>query len=252
MTGHSIKTLAMTSLAMAAALTMLSLGAATAADLGEADEAMANPSVNWTGFYFGVNAGRGWGKSRWTFNDNNNQIEHGLGGVEIGVHGGYQRQWGHLIAGIEADVDGASLDGASSCPNLKFDCTTKVSGLESVRGRLGFSAGKMHVYGTAGLAMEQITHHTVEPTNPTNNESAQGGNLHGWVAGGGLEVLLAPNANIGIEVLHYNFAQQTLDLTKDISGNVVSDVTFAAQGENVVRLRFTMMLNGAAQHEPMK
>jgi outer membrane immunogenic protein len=244
--------------ALVAGVALATAGAASAADLGDSSDAArsgdsdAQTVVNWSGFYVGLNAGYDRSRSDWTYTNNLNTTGHVMNGGVAGVHAGFQRQMGRVVVGIEGDVDAAMLDGKSSCPNSAYTCSTQVSGLESLRGRLGFASGRWLAYGTGGVAFEQIKHHAADPTVPINNVTANGKSLHGWVAGAGLEVMLAPNASLGLEYLHYDFSKQNLDLINDQTGVADGNVDFAAQASNVVRLRYTITLDGAHEHSPMK
>ena len=71
---------------------------------------------NWTGFYVGVNGGGAWGSQ-----DPLNIITNRFDGLSTGISGGLfggtvgaQMQMGHVVMGLEADLDWASITGSSA------------------------------------------------------------------------------------------------------------------------------------------
>ena len=105
----------------AAALLAISLGA-QAADLPTAPvyQPAAAPVVvkqvyNWTGFYLGVNGGYGWGSQN-PFNiitDRFDNFSTNLSGGAFGGTIGAQIQASHVVMGLEADLDWASIKGST-------------------------------------------------------------------------------------------------------------------------------------------
>ena len=70
---------------------------------------------NWTGFYVGVNGGYGWGNQD-PFNIITNRFDSfstGLSGGAFGGTLGAQIQAGHVVMGLEADLDWANLEGST-------------------------------------------------------------------------------------------------------------------------------------------
>ena len=132
----------------------------------------------WTGLYVGAHLGYGWSHGE--------ADASGLGlhvGVEAhdsgsvgGIQIGYNWQRGGYVFGVEADYDLFS--------DMNFG---------TVRGRLGFLANHVLVYGTAGLAF------------------ADGGpdSVVGLVIGVGAEMPIWRNMTIGLEALYYNFEEQS-------------------------------------------
>ena len=74
------------------------------------------PVYNWTGFYVGVNGGYGWGNQD-PFNLLTNRFDQFSvpfsGGMFGGTFGG-QIQSGHVVMGIEADIDWANINGSAT------------------------------------------------------------------------------------------------------------------------------------------
>src|ERR1700742_5223994 len=95
---------------VAAAIGLLALAAAmpaSAADLPPRNmykaPAYVPAAYNWTGFYLGINAGRGFGSSDW----NGFGISNSPSGVMIGGTAGYnwQGMGNPWVFGLEGDID---------------------------------------------------------------------------------------------------------------------------------------------------
>jgi outer membrane immunogenic protein len=175
-----------------AGFTLLALTAAAwAADLPPAPYYKApaySPAYNWTGFYLGVNGGGGLGWSKWSTTG----AFDPTGGVAGGTIG-YNYQIGAAVLGAEADVDWAGLSGSTTtgCP---AGCTTSDSWLSTVRGRLGYAAGRFMPYITAGGAFGNINAST--PGLPGASQTNAG-----WTGGGGLEFAIVPHWTVKAEYL---------------------------------------------------
>ena len=177
-----------------AGLALLALtGAAWSADLPPGPyykaPAYLPPAYNWTGFYIGANGGGGFGWSKW---DTTNSFTP-TGGVAGGTIG-YNYQIGAAVLGVEGDIDWAGLSGSTTagCP---AGCTTSDSWLSTVRGRLGYAAGRFMPYITAGGAFGNIN---------ASTPGLAGGNATnaGWTVGAGLEFAIAPRWTIKAEYLY--------------------------------------------------
>jgi len=130
----------------------------------------AIPVYNWTGFYIGVNGGYGWGNQD-PFNLLTNRFDQFRvpfsGGMFGGTFGG-QIQAGHVVMGIEADIDWASITGSATViPTIggalpggclgAVGCltslNTKISDVSTGRLRLGYAIDNWLPYATLGLAL---------------------------------------------------------------------------------------------------
>jgi opacity protein-like surface antigen len=112
--GALVKTLF---LASVAALELFGLSA-LASDLPTKAPAyktpIAAPPYNWSGFYVGANFGGGW--TNGSLNIPGNNFYGGITEFIGGVQAGYNIQAGHLLFGIEGDIDWASFNH----PALRF------------------------------------------------------------------------------------------------------------------------------------
>lgn len=171
-------------------------GAAAAADLGARQPQqyykappMAPPAFSWTGGYFGINAGGGFGTSSW-----DSAGSRDVGGAVVGAQLGYNYQAGPAVWGIEGDLDWSNIDGSgtTACP---LGCKTSSTWLSTVRGRLGYAADRFMPYVTGGLAMGDIRASTPGFAGASSNQA-------GWTLGGGIEAALVNNWSAKVEYLY--------------------------------------------------
>ena len=155
-------------LLVAAALAVGLAQTASAADLQRrpAPAPLLNPTpvYNWTGIYFGLNGGGGWGRQ-----DPLNLITNRFDGQSVdfsgGVFGGTagaQIQSGHVVLGFEADLDWANMKGSGSfIPSAggigltpsAVSASTNVDWEATARMRVGYAQENWLFYATGGLAL---------------------------------------------------------------------------------------------------
>lgn len=195
---------------VALAIAALAIGTvgASAADMAPryAKAPMAAPVAiyNWTGFYVGLSAGGGWGDTRWQYaltpGVNTN---HSSSGWLAGGQAGYNWQSGAWVFGVEGDAHWADINGSTLCPNPALVCGTDIRTLASIRGRLGYAAGSMLFYGTAGGAYADTRYAATPGTFAYTSER------WGYAAGAGIEWGFAPNWSAKLEYMHYGFDTDT-------------------------------------------
>ena len=187
----------------AAAASALALGALTTP--AYADEAPANH--DWKGFYAGATVGH-------TSADHDWKIDGGEGfsATEDGskhpsesrAQGallmGYNHQDGALVVGGELDYSLLNFE-----ENTRFDggegadLRSKMHGFGTVRGRVGYAAGNLLYFATAGLAIGDLKHTYNSDGSPaTKHVSA----TLGWVAGGGVELAVSENVSLTGEAVY--------------------------------------------------
>jgi outer membrane immunogenic protein len=169
-----------------AAVTLMMIGPAAAADLPvKAAVKVPPPALSWTGFYLGANLGYGWGRTGSqvdSFDPNGSdgflsgtangwfnvdQFTSSLrhSGVLGGAQAGYNWQFSNWVGGIETDIQYADLRGSSRSTlflqpgsfgnTFPFtnDTARTLQWFGTLRGRLGFLATpNLLLYGTGGLA----------------------------------------------------------------------------------------------------
>ena len=181
---------------------------------------------DWTGFYAGVNLGGGWAD-----NDASGAFNAALGGggtfaagtatsasfsgIVGGGQIGYNWQTGHLVLGVEADIDGSSQSGNTSTGCGVAGCTMtgapKVDAFGTLRGRLGYAQDNWLLYVTGGFAWQHVSNTVTDTTAAGsatifNASTTQGG----YVVGVGGEMAIAPRWTAGVEYLYLDTGNFTL------------------------------------------
>jgi outer membrane immunogenic protein len=200
------------------------------------------PPCVWCGWYIGANAG-------WVGSLNNNV---GLSGTDTGTGGfgseladgstpstfhvryngfigggqvGYNWEIGNFVAGLEADLDGASAKANLSQTNLpqppfpaRATITTNVSNkldyLGTFRGRLGIAVSNPFLlYVTGGLAYGETelgASSVCLTCGPVRNLATVDKSTHaGWTVGFGGEWMFAPHWSLKAEYLYYDLGTNT-------------------------------------------
>ena len=226
-------------LAVVVAATLLSVGAASAADLPARTYSKAPAVVavvyNWTGFYIGVNAGYGWGTDHTNLTTDadgapggpfsallaqaNNAASRPQGFIG-GPQAGYNWQSGRLVAGLEADISGTDISRSNDFSGpvgvTRFvHSDQRLEWLATVRGRIGFlPTDQFLLYATGGLAVGGVsTNSSLTTTVPNNVPACIAANIGicfgtsdkstrvGWTVGAGGEYAFAPNWSVKAEYL---------------------------------------------------
>ncbi len=146
---------------------------------------------NWTGFYTGINAGYGFGKSSWSAS----AVDTKPDGFLIGGTLGYNYQMGSWVWGIEGDIAWSNMKGDATC--LGFTCTTQNEWLGTLRGRIGYAFDRFLPYITAGGAYGDIR---ATDTNPATAGSKDSN--FGWTAGAGIEYAFMGSWTAKLEYLY--------------------------------------------------
>ena len=183
-------------LSLAAALSVLALGSAVAADLPRRATAPAPyvapvPVFTWTGFYAGVNAGYGWGQQKSTAN----AAFGSLDGAQVGGTAGYNQQVGALVFGVEGDWDW------SNAKHTNGANVSKLTNEMTARGRVGYAVDRVLLFTTGGYAGG-----TVDRTDGVN---AANDWHNGYVLGGGMEYAITNNVSAKADYLYTDLSSQT-------------------------------------------
>jgi outer membrane immunogenic protein len=191
-------------------------GPASAADFTMPRKApLPLPIYCWTGFYIGADLGYAWGKDTTaeyltasnTFTGFNPSypINSALGGV----YAGYNYQIGSAVLGVESDLEMARMRGGFTDPVVGGAGDTKIDWQGSLRGRLGFAADKVLVYGTGGLAYADISH---TYTNLFSGVAETTSGLRtGWTAGAGIEMAVMSNWLVRAEYRYTEYGPYRYD-----------------------------------------
>jgi outer membrane immunogenic protein len=206
---------------------LLVAGIAAAALYSAPALAQPAPSVfNWTGAYIGVNGG---GMDFTTKGDfapfstietwSTKRKETGI----IGLHGGFQGQWGNFVAGIEGGWDalpgakygsgpGTGMAGVGCSFATTEECQARINDILSVGPRVGFAMNQFMVYGTGGFARAMIDTRAVFSASGTVLSSTSN-HQNGWYVGGGAEMVVINGFVVGVEFRHFDFSEkQQIDM----------------------------------------
>ena len=154
----------------------------------------ANPDgFSWDGFYLGAHGGYGWFTTTWPNGHSTTDR-----GELFGGHGGYNHMVGRFLLGAEIDLSSATINEWS-----RF--SDQVSLLTSARVRAGVTHDRYLLFATAGIGAARISQ--------ARFTGAKQSETHvGWVAGGGLEVMLTDFLSLRGEYLHYQLPYKTYNL----------------------------------------
>jgi outer membrane immunogenic protein len=217
---------------MASMVRPILLMAAVVAASGTAAAAPVAAPVFWGGWYVGLNAGAVWGDESvsWTTPSGPGHGFNAPGASDIvnsspgnvrtvgftgGGQAGYNFQFQSIVAGVEADLQYAGVDGTRAFLSNVFlnpyAQSMRSDWLSTVRGRLGVAAGAGLFYVTGGLAVAHVDFtdnflglHGVGPVNSSVSDSRAG-----WTAGAGAEWAVAPKWSIKVEYLHVDLGSET-------------------------------------------
>ena len=209
---------------LAAATMTISLfyaAGAGAADLAPfaAPPLLTGAGFSWDGFYAGLHSGVTLGKARWSrptgfytiLGDVPSQGD--IGATLGGAQAGFNKQFGPLVAGAEADVSFGRFDGNSNCGGLPNPggvgdiCHSHATAIATLAGRLGFAAGNALLFVKAGGAFTRDKYDSASFYLPAFTGSANRGRF-GWTLGGGVEYALTRNLSWKAEYAYVDFGRR--------------------------------------------
>jgi outer membrane immunogenic protein len=175
---------------------------------------MIAPVFTWSGFYIGGNVGGLWATKDWNLNPGgapiSSQSPSGfLGGVQAGVN----FQAASWVFGIQGDYDWSSASGsAADLVAIGDTDRTRIRGLGSVTGRVGYALDRALLYVKGGGAWVRDDYDVfVTATGaPAASASETRG---GWTVGGGVEFAFAPNWSAFAEYDYYGFGTRANTFT---------------------------------------
>ena len=205
----------------------------SAADAADAVKPISgSPQYSWTGFYAGVAAGGAWGQ----YDPQTSTVSDGFinaaqaaavtaagaqtikpTGFVAGIEGGYNWQVGNLLLGLEADLEGAQLEGATNSGDVLYPGTrasrftvtsySDADWLLTVRPRIGLVAPNHWLfYATGGLAVTQLESDFSFIDNRGTLESGRiNAAVAGYAVGGGVEAPLTSRLSLKVDYLFVDF-----------------------------------------------
>ncbi|MEZ5853613.1 MAG: outer membrane beta-barrel protein [Hyphomicrobiaceae bacterium] len=223
--------------AIALSILCLFLTEAHAADLYRppADQGAYEPAAgpyNWTGLYTGAFAGSA--HSIWTIdffrNNNHGHAELSSDGFAAGGYVGYNwHMWPRLVVGVEGDLGFTN----ASQHNEIFDndhTDSQVGMFGTLRGRAGYTFGRMLVYGTAGLAFADIDQNIQKGRNAGEQVVSEGSRSYGYVVGGGVEYAFDRNWLGRVEYLYSNYGMDTFTNRDGNRADFANDMSLVRVG----------------------
>ena len=218
---------------LAAILAGIGSTAAWAADLGTAVPPVPAQIYNWTGFYIGGDLGVAGVKQNTVSNFSQSGVDPVLANnvqpnpiantaFVGGGHAGFNWQFSpSLVAGVEGDwqsvrsrfsfcrrtnIETAFDDPVDPCVDNNHGSATvggELDWVATARGRLGWAAGPMMLYGTGGVAFADVKSSLglsctkfgcgEDFQNPLATSVTSSTHRTGWVAGAGIEWMFAQN-----------------------------------------------------------
>jgi outer membrane immunogenic protein len=235
---------------LSAFLIVARLSPAGAADLLLKAPPHAPPIYSWTGCYLGIENGGGWGESRVHAASSARPALAGLpitnpfdvGGGLFGGTVGCNYQMANVVLGIEDDLAWTNGRGsAHDIPpfNVRATNSIKEDWLDTLRGRVGLTWGRLLVYGTGGAAFANVGLNVCTSLFCVSDSQTR----IGWTAGlGGEWVVWADPARtftLKVEYLHADFGTGLfinppviVGATTVVSRNVTLTEDFVRAGVN--------------------
>lgn len=169
--------------------------------------AVVVPAYNWTGIYLGVNGGYGWGRQDplSLLTTQYDQVNTDMDGWTVGGTFGAQIQSGHVVLGVEGDINWANIKGTATVRPTIFGnpaaftaaLTAEATSVSTVRVRVGYAVQNWMLYGTGGVALvngKTTASLSGVACGTVGNLPCSGDAMRvGVAAGGGLEYGFTPN-----------------------------------------------------------
>ncbi|HEY0236318.1 MAG TPA: outer membrane beta-barrel protein [Afipia sp.] len=241
------------------AILLVAASSAQAADLADRTY-VKSPVVaqvyDWSGFYFGANAGVGVGRDPSAINTGLFTIPRNtlspIGAIG-GLQTGFNWQSGNLVFGVETDFQASGMDDSSTCnagcqSNSSLTPSQSLDWFGTARLRAGLASGPVFSYFTGGFAYGNVKS-TVSGTTTGFAGSVAGafpvGSVSetktGWTIGGGIEAALGGNWTGKVEYLYLDLGNQNVTTSSGIFPIVMS----VENHEHVFRAGLNYHLNGA-------
>ena len=180
-------------------------------------------AYDWSGGYFGGTLG--FGSSRHPM-DPPGTLPNASGAMVGGLMG-YNAQRGNVVFGGEVALNWANISGAGPCTNPAWTCTSDVSALAALRGRIGYAQDRTLVYLTGGLGAARIDHSTTVG-GPVFSDSHT---RTGWTLGLGVEQALNNGWRFRGQLDYYQFS----------GSDYLLDVPYVNERANVTTVSFSFI-----------
>jgi len=223
---------------------LATLAATVPAQAGLFDPAPAYPSkfvattntllYDWTGFYFGLNAGGTFGHVNWRSDPD---LTAGAVNVSSGLVGGtigYNMQnLGALVVGQEFDFNYRSFTAGMLPASCAPGCELKSQWVSTARLRFGYMLGTFLPYVTGGLSMADINQDIVGQLSGVAKSVS-----FSWTAGAGVEFAISGPFTAKVEYLYV--AHNVADCANECGGGPIH----MNSSENIFRIGLNYRLTG--------
>ena len=179
---------------------------ATTEETPVAAEMASTVGADWQGSYAGIAFARPSGDNFWVVPSQGPSTTEDFSGNVTSITGGHDWQRGNLVYGVgltygSGDITATPQTNTWTCN----DCSTNVSKMASLRGRIGLAMGKTLIYATGGIVRADAEA-TLEVTTSVGSDT-----LNGTVFGIGVEHRVGGNLSVSLEYLKTDLGR--FDLT---------------------------------------
>lgn len=165
------------------------------------------PAFDWTGFHVGANMGYGLGSDDTDLQALPGVPAAGFGTIDFdgaigGLQAGYDRQFGDVVVGIEADIQltGIGGEGSGTSGAATADTDFGIDWYGTVRPRIGYAFDRTLVFATGGFAYGSVsgTIGAVDGAGNTAEVESDTAGL-GFAVGGGVEHAITDSLSVRAE-----------------------------------------------------
>jgi len=229
-------------------------GSAFAADIPVKAPAYAPIPYNWTGFYIGGQAGRGWSTNAVTNVTGTTNFpagfvhdtQHGSGFLG-GGYAGYNYQINQFVVGIDGDYSWASLKGSGTnhspvTAGVITNTNDTVKWIASLTGRVGYAMNNWMSFGKAGWAWAGFSDSssTFNAAGANSSNATASSTRNGWTVGTGVEWGFAPHWSAKLECDYVKLNDSTYTSTATsvlpVPGVVTTETRSASSNLNEVKV----------------
>ena len=182
------------------------------------------PAYSWTGFYIGTNGGFGGNQFQYPFTvgsipalgfgatTGTSALNSSgfFGGGQIGYNWQFAPAW---VAGVEADFDGADIEGKATTTANTFtgNVGSTLDWFGTVRARVGYLVTPTALlYATGGWAYGHTTASANAAALGLSALTSTGDTQNGWTVGGGVEYAFNPWLSMKTEYLYLDLGTNTV------------------------------------------
>jgi outer membrane immunogenic protein len=191
-------------------------------------------AYNWSGPYLGATIG--YGAARDPIAQSfagvpNDQFTFAPSGWLGGVEAGYNWQTDKLLLGVEADWQWTAQKDSGLCRDCPLTvgftnqvAEQKLPWFATARGRVGYAAGPVLFYTTAGAAFTKLDTSLSQAVLPITEFNSFSNSKTGWVVGGGIEAALGNNWTAKAEYLYLDFGSISVTASPPVVATLASKV----------------------------